>query len=105
MLSQLNWLNVRQLGKYLALTLVHRIRIGDLLTYFDDILHKCNTTHNYETCNRDNCHVRTKRLKVAHKSAFVRGIVEYDELPMALRDIATTVSFKQKLKFYLLDNS
>ena len=104
MLTRLEWLSVRQLGKYFGLTFVHRMRLGQMPRYFDTLLQKCDSIHNYHTRNSENYYVRTKRLKVAHESVFVRGIIEYNDLPTQLKCLSSTLLFKRNLRLYLLSN-
>ena len=103
LLTQCNWLSVRQLIEYHSLILFHKA----LVTEKPDYIYKKIKTRARETRTADYLTVvETRNLKTAtaSKSFIPRTITSWNSLPLAIREIRLKHQFKTKLRAFIKEN-
>ena len=103
LLTQCNWLSVRQLIEYHSLILFHKA----LVTEKPDYIYKKIKTRARETRTADYLTVvETRNLKTAtaSKSFIPRTIISWNSLPLAIREIRLKHQFKTELRAFIKEN-
>ena len=103
-LKMLGWLSVPDRARFFKLLHVFKIHLGLAPPYLREGFVKVNAVHRYATRgSMSDYHVpRVGQGDVMHKSFFVTGIREWNELPTALKKCISTSVFKKRLREHLL---
>ena len=104
LLTQCGWLSVKQMIVYFSLTLLHRIFYEKKPEYIYKRI--TPTRHMRHTRYTDHTTLETKTWKTAtaKKSFIQRSTVQWNNLPLNIKEIQNKEAFKTKLKIYIQEN-
>lgn len=100
MLSTLRWLSVKKYVTFFTLVFVHKIKNDLAPKYLQDMLVYNTNIHNYNTRTNLNFHLQTYRKKSSQNSLFFKGLSEYNDLPVDIKNSSTLNIFKSRLRKY-----
>ena len=101
-LKELHWLPVEARIKYKVLLLTHKGINGIAPTYIKDMFQYKENVKTLRSSNNDHLEVTNARLKTFGDRAFaIYAPHLWNSLPLALRQLTSTNSFKSELKTYL----
>ena len=103
LMTQCNWLSVRQLIVYHSLNLLRQILKDKKPLYISrklESMHRETRTTDYLTLFDS----RYFKTSTALRSFIPRAIKDWNILPLEIREIESTEKFKQRLKIYIREN-
>ena len=99
-------LNVYKINDYLCSLFMYRYNYGKKLPdLYINYFKQNKEVHNYNTRNRNKLHVSYKRTDYRKYTVFSKGISIWNCLDETIRNIKSFFSFKNKVKFYYLENN
>ena len=104
LLSNLNWLNIRQLIKYETLSMIYKVEQNLLpestVSMFDKL--DQNSTHQTRVVTNGNYNIPRSKTEKGKSAIACAGPVTWNGLPTELRKGQSLDSFQQKLKTLLI---
>ena len=104
LLSNLNWLKIRQLIKYEILLMMYKVEQSLLpestVSMFDKL--NQNSTHQTRAVTNGNYNIPKSKTKTGKSAITCAGPVTWNGLPTELRKAQSPDSFQQKLKTLLI---
>ena len=97
MLKTLGWIGVEGFLEMQTLIFIHRMRLGNVPEYLGDVLISFQQVHDHNTRNKTGFMLQQTMSSAAHNSIFVRGVVQYNRLPITMTQ-KTLMQFKHKIK-------
>lgn len=104
MLKETQLLSVKQTLFFNSMVVVYQIKNGLLAKCLLDGLVYVGDVHGYGTRARGNFYVRTMNTSFGQNSLFHRGLIEFDQLPMDVKNCQTVKMFKSRCRKYCLEN-
>ena len=101
-LKKCNWLSIKQLVYYHTLLSTHKAIYSGYPKYICDKFAN-NHSHNTRSTIHFDDHF-TGKSALCSKSFCYRGAVEYDKLPIEIKRTQCSITFKRKLKIWILQN-
>lgn len=101
MLKTLNWISVEDRFYYLAMIFIFKITKNMLPGYFRSFITYNNEIHSYNTRNQNNFHISKTRLNKSMQSLFFKGLNDFNNLPMDIRNCQNLRSFKKQLLLFI----
>jgi exonuclease III len=101
MLCRLEWLNVKQKLALDVLVLIKKIYNKEVPSYLSDEVQFANNIHSYGTRTATDFYIPATNSVFGKKSLFRDGLRLYNSLPLDIKNIANTKSFKTKCKLYM----
>lgn len=103
MLERLRWLPIKKYLLLNALIFIFKIVKGLVPQYLQNSLSYGRDIHEYFTRSKDNIRLPKVSKSCSHNSIFVRGMREYNELPIDIKDSPNLMIFKRKLRHFFLN--
>lgn len=103
MLESTGLLSVKQTIFVNAMTVIYKIKNGLLPPH---LLEECTFVediHNYDTRSRGNFYVTTVTTNYSQNNLFHKGLIEFNKLPVELKNSESLVSFKNKCRKYAVE--
>jgi Reverse transcriptase (RNA-dependent DNA polymerase) len=101
MLSGLEWLNVRQKLALDVLVLIKKILNKEVPNYLCEEVQFANNIHNHSTRAATDFYIPAINSVFGKKSLFQDGLRLYNSLPIAIKNIVKTKSFKKECKIHM----
>lgn len=101
MLKTLNWITVEARLYFLAMIFIFKLTKNMLPGYFSSFIIYNSEIHSHNTRNLNNFHISKTRLKKSMQSLFFKGLNDFNNLPMEVRNCQSLHTFKKQLLLFI----
>lgn len=102
--QELNWLPVKDRVTHLRLNMVHKVINNKAPVYLNSHFTSAGDSHSHRTRGSvANLHLPRYRTTMGQCSFAYRGALEWNTLPLAIKQITNPHSFKENVRKWLLD--
>ena len=95
-------MNILKLRRFDSSTLIYKIK-NEMIRHNID-LPTFSNIHGYTTRGRNDFVIPRARMNILYNSIFVKGLAEYNQLPIMVKNAENFLRFKQKLRTHLLSS-
>ncbi len=105
MIATLEWLNISERLFLITMTLIYKILNNLAPSYLSNLITLKKELNTYETRgnSNNNIYVSHVNYKSTMKSLFFKGVVDYNKIPIDIKNSTSVKLFKTKMKKYILE--
>ena len=104
LLNQCGWLSVNQLIFYHSVLLVYKVKLKESPKYLFAMLKDNDYKYRTRQAVNNILKIQRPRLEVSKESFRWRAAEQYNRIPKEIRDEQCILSFKRKIKSWILSN-
>ena len=104
MLEEAELLSVRQVIFVNSMAVIYKIKNGLFSQQLQNDLVYVGDIHSYKTRSRGNFYVRTVTTAYGQNNLFHKGLIEFDKLPLDVKNSPSLKVFRSSCRLYCLEN-